>query len=35
MYDGLGRTADSDAMDDVFVFAVFTALTVIVGEAEK
>jgi len=35
MYDGLGLTQDSAAIDDVFVFAVFTAQTVIVGEAEK
>ena len=34
-YDGLGLTQDNVAMDDVFVFAVFTAQTVIVGEAEK
>ena len=35
MYDGLGQTQDSAAIDDVFVFTVFTSQTVIVGEAEK
>ena len=36
MYDGLGLTQDSGAaMDNLFVFAVFTAQTTIVGEAEK
>jgi len=35
MYDGLGITTDSVAMDDLFVFAVFTAQSTIVGEAEK
>jgi len=35
MYDGLGITTDSVAMDDLFVFAVFTAQTTIVGEAAK
>ena len=35
MYDGLGLTQDAVAMDDLFVFAVFTAQSTIVGEAEK
>jgi hypothetical protein len=35
MYDGLGITTDSVAMDDLFVFAVFTAQSTVVGEAEK
>jgi hypothetical protein len=35
MYDGLGITTDSVAMDDLFVLAVFTAQSTIVGEAEK
>jgi hypothetical protein len=35
MYDGLGLTQDAVGMDDLFVFAVFTAQSTIVGEAEK
>ncbi len=35
MYDGLGSSQDNAAMDDVFVFAVFTAQTTLVGVAEK
>ena len=35
MYDGLGASQDNAVMDDVFVFAVFTVQTTIVGEAEK
>jgi hypothetical protein len=35
MYDGLGTSTDDVAMDDTFVFAVFTAQTAIVGEANK
>ncbi len=35
MYDGLGLTQDSVAMDDLFIFAAFTAQSTIVGEAEK
>ncbi len=35
MYDGLGATQDDVAMDDTFVFAVFTAQTTIVGKADK
>ncbi len=35
MYDGLGSSQDSAAMDDLFVFAVFTTQTAIVGVAEK
>ena len=34
-YDGLGSSQDGAAMDDLFVFAVFTAQSVIVGEAQK
>ena len=35
MYDGLGLSDDDVVMDDSFAFAVFTAQTVIVGEAVK
>ncbi|MCZ6819976.1 MAG: hypothetical protein O7G31_10875 [Calditrichaeota bacterium] len=35
MYDGLGTTRDSFAMDDLFEIAVFTAQKTIVGTAEK
>ena len=35
MYDGLGISQDDIVMDDTFAFAVFTAQTVIVGEAVK
>lgn len=35
MYDGLGVTRDNVATDDLFVFAVFTAQTTVVGAAEK
>ena len=35
MYDGLGLSQDDIVMDDSFAFAVFTAQTVIVGEAVK
>jgi hypothetical protein len=35
MYDGLGVSDDDVVMDDSFAFAVFTAQTVIVGEAVK
>ena len=35
MYDGLGLSDDDIVMDDTFAFAVFTAQTVIVGEAVK
>ena len=35
MYDGLGTSQDDVAMDDTFVFAVFTAQMAIVGVAEK
>jgi len=35
MYDGLGISDDDVVMDDSFAFAVFTAQTVIVGEAVK
>ncbi len=35
MYDGLGSSQDSAAMDGLFVFAVFTTQTAIVGVAEK
>ncbi len=35
MYDGLGASQDEVAMDDLFVVAVFTAQTVIFGEAVK
>jgi hypothetical protein len=34
-YDGLGLTQDAVAIDDLFVFAVFTAQSTIIGEAEK
>ena len=35
MYDGLGLSDDAVVMDDSFAFAVFTAQTVIIGEAVK
>ena len=35
MYDGLGTSQDDIAMDDTFVFAVFTAQTAIIGAAQK
>jgi hypothetical protein len=35
MYDGLGITTDSVVMDDLLIFATFTAQSTIVGEAEK
>ncbi len=35
MYDGLGSSQDSAAMDGLFVFAVFTTQTAIVSVAEK
>ena len=35
MYDGLGITQDNVTMDDVFVFAVFTNQSTVIGAAEK
>ncbi len=35
MYDGLGLTQDNVTMDDVFVFAVFTNQSTVIGAAEK
>jgi hypothetical protein len=35
LYDGLGLTQDAVAMNDLFVFAVFTPQSTIIGEAEK
>ena len=35
LYDGLGLLQGNTAMDDVFMIAVFTVQTTIVGEAEK
>ncbi len=35
MYDGLGRTQDANATDDVFTFDVFTNQSVLVGDPTK